>query len=423
MRTSIIFITLFAIASCGQQNSFMNTPDLSREDTNAYSPKTCYPKVISSYGPQIDEYNERNSMVPSARIAEMCTNFHDSCCLDSEFNEMLAEAQLKVDKLVTFRASIYRAIDMAASWSTGQRKDLYKAAGDEFFQEFKGGEADFNAVFDMIKANRKVIKNNFKKAFNTFFNYSAGLPCAICEAKNHASFIGGEKRDDLKMVMDTNMCENLFNSEELLGLIACVRDIGKITFINQLLGRIYKLNVGSVDIAEFDTKWTQIDNMRQSCLASQDSFVDNNQCLELCFETGSFNENLSSGWVEDFMTFINLADDFFGDNAMLKSLSAMDQNNETPMDNNNETPSNDPIKMPRMVITDNIELLTVKYFVDPKNHGESNGFNFNNIKYELRKGDGWNLNDVRVKAYVGQNFAALFGFCKFALFAFATMIM
>lgn len=423
MRTTIIFITLFAIASCGQQNSFMNTPDLSREDTNAYSPKTCYPKVISSYGPQLDEYNERSSMVPSARIAAMCTNFNDSCCLDSEFDEMLAEAQQKVDKLVTFRNSIYRAIDMAAAWSTGQRKDLYKAAGDEFFQEFKGGEADFDKVFNLVKANRKAIKNNFKKAFSTFFNFSAGLPCAICEAKNHGSFIEGEEHNELKMVMDTHMCDTLFNSEELLGLIASIKDIGKIKFLNQLLGSIYKVSVESVEIATFDMKWTQIDNMRQSCLASQDSFVDNNQCLELCFETGSFNENLSSGWVEDFMTFINLADDFFGDKAMLKSLSIMADTNVTPNENSIETPSNDPIKMPRGVIADSIELLSVKYFLDQKHPNNSNALNFNDIKYELRKGDGWNLNDVRVKEYAGQNFAALLGFCKFALFVFAAMIM
>ena len=157
-----------------------------------------------------------------------------------------------------------------------------------------------------------------------------------------------------------------------------------------------------------------MDGVRQSCLASQDAFLTNDQCLEFCFQIGKFNENMSKVWIHPFITFVDLANDFFGDQKILKSLMSPHE------ESTSHTPKEEEIiEDPKEIIRKDVELLSFNYFLDPLNQ-DSRDLNLNNVRFETRKGDGWNLNEVRVKEYPRQDsawtFAVVFNMIAMMLF-------
>lgn len=406
MRTSIIFISLLLTTAFCREGSILSVENTTNEEKERYSPKVCYPKIIGAYGPEIDQYERRSSMIPSELIASVCQNVNDSCCLDKEFSEMYTQALAKSALLVRFRDQIMRSINIVSSWNKADKDKLMTQIQN--WEDMSFEKNTFLSVIDELKTNRKTIREDVRAAFRVIFENSGGLPCAICEAKNHTNFVNMESRDEFKMVVDVNMCENMFNNPDFAKLIDFTTQISKFEYINQILQTIYKISFETQNLENQEEAESKMETLRQSCLASQDAFINNNTCLEFCFETGKFNENMSSIWIHPFVTFNTLAEDFFGDQKMFKSLLETEQ--ETSIETPNHTPEEDQIiENPREVIRKDVELMTFKYFLDPANENQ-NEINLNNVHFETRKGDGWNLNEVRVKEYPRQESAWVFGF-------------
>ena len=214
MRTTIIFLSLFLTTALCTKSSFLNSPESTEQDLEQYSPKLCYPKIIGAYATGMDTFQNRSSMIPSELISNVCQNVTDSCCLDKEFSQMMDQATAKAVLLVSFRDRILSTIRTISSWNDSDKQKMLDQITS--WEDVPFEKDTLLEVINDIKNNRKTIRESVRAAFRVIFENSAGLPCAICEAKNHSNFANMESRDSFKMVVDVNMCENLCNNNDFV---------------------------------------------------------------------------------------------------------------------------------------------------------------------------------------------------------------
>ena len=381
MNITFIFM-LFAIlnATVHTKSTILQDPN---EEASNYEPKFCSLKLVNVYTGG-DDYGNRKSTIPSELQQKSCSNFEDSCCSDEQFELMTNKAVTSLKNIYSGLTKFKAAIRLLSKTPENKFTELLTAVGPEYLETKEMTRDQSLGFFRDFKKNWKTYIVTIDKTFVLIQKFSSGLNCSICEAANHSNFTNIEKDSDVKMKLDINFCSNFFNAPEFFNLVDLLSQLDEITYMNQLLAKVYEVPSGEI-FKQADEVKENILKERIRCLAS-DNIANDHQCLELCLETGKFNQFLLKEKALPFALFSILVNDYFGDQ------SALSEVNKPEVSETSENPEIRVLNAEER-IEEFVGLWEVSYILGPED--EESEINLNRMKVVPTFGEGWNLENVR----------------------------
>lgn len=376
-----IFISFYLIVVLSASSKILTEKD------EIHRSQFCSTKLINLYINNEDDYGDnRTSFVPSELLKNSCTNFHDSCCLDEEFETMTNIAKKNLEHLYNGVEEAEIAFKMLNQLNEKKIKQIIQELGEEKLEEYDLTKENVKEDLSYLQQEWRDISLDLLNTYKMVEGYGGGLNCTICEASNHSNFDNLEKASNLKLIFDFNYCYQLFNSEYLLSALDFVRHLKSLTTLSRILSGYYDVHVGDHFRDSID-KVEKIDQLRKSCLASTDDFSDDEQCAEMCIELGKPNQFFFKDIIQPLTTFVVIVTDYFGSQELLKANSK----------DASELAKEESVVTAQETIQAFIDHWDVNYILPPQD--EYSPINLNRMKVELGYDKGWNFHAVRMKSW------------------------
>lgn len=333
-------------------------------ENNGFVQMKCYPKLINMYGiEQVGDDDEILSTLPSEIQKASCKNLTNSCCNDGDFNHMTEISGQRIrgiEESIIFFKSVYNKLGNA------KKEDLAIIQSSN-----NVSQTEFDELMSKIKSVKPILFSSLDTAFSILLNYSSGLNCSICHADNHSQFLNLESSNP-KIKVDINFCRSLLSFDGFMNIFYINNAFLPIEKFTSLIANNYNQNYNFED-NEKEQDYGLINEQRKKCL-TDDDLVNNNKCLEICFELAPFNRNLFSTFSKNILYFSVLVNDFLTTKEIL-------QNQNTELFDKTYEKLNNKLKITDILVPND----------------EDN--NLNVFKFHPVENEGWNLNTQGMKSW------------------------
>jgi hypothetical protein len=353
------------------------------------APKLCNSEIIELYSGigTLGASKERHPMAVSDLLMHKCPNIDSSCCTDPEFEQMTGKIRSQFQKIVFGIKEMQEALEIVKNLNEAKMNDFvskYIKTQDE--KKKRSKEKYLYKALNYVMSNSQEISNRMSSFVELMKFYSINLNCALCMSKNH---IGLQPEiENKKLLLNSNMCTNLFNSLKFNELTTLISDFSVISLLDNALSTLYGL--------EFDFSSEMMGNFQKEvvetknkCNSLNDQIIDSPECLSMCYKIIPFNGSPSKIFEFEQSVFVILVKDFFGRQTLytkINSKGKAEGKGKLLTDKENES------EEVRQVILKFSEKIHVDYFLRPTDLNHK--LNLNNMQIEYSKTQ-WYLRNTR----------------------------